>query len=87
MKGKQYQSAIADWSTSPWRELRFSISLPQYYAYSYESVGTGATAKATALAQGDLDADGERSKYRIAIAPDGAFTAQVGQLEKLEPEE
>lgn len=87
VKGKKYQSAIADWSTSPWRELRFSISLPQFYVYSYESVGTGSTAKATAMAQGDLDADGEKSKYRISIAPDGAFNAQVGPLEKTEPEE
>jgi len=87
VKGKRYQSAIADWNTSPWRELRFSISLPQYYAYSYESVGTGATAKATAIAQGDLDGDGEKSRYRITIAPDGAFNAQVSPLEKVEPEE
>ena len=88
VRGRKYQSAIADWNVSPWRELRFSISLPQYYAYSYESTGTGATAKATAIAQGDLDGNGERSKFRLSIAPDGAFAAQVSpNLEKTEPEE
>jgi type II secretory pathway pseudopilin PulG len=88
VKGKKYQSAIADWNVSPWRELRFSISLPQYYAYSYESTGTGATAKAVAVAHGDLDGDGNGSTYRLTIAPDGAFTAQVSpSMDKIDAEE
>ncbi len=88
VRGKRYQSAGADWAGSPWRDLRFSIPQPQYYAYSYESQGTGATAKATAVATGDLDGDGVSSKYRLSVAPDGAFVAQVStNLQKDEPEE
>jgi hypothetical protein len=88
VKGKRYQSALADWSAAPWRDLHFSIPQPQYYAYSYESQGTGAMAKATAIATGDLDGDDVWSKYRITVAPDGAFVAQVSPtLDKEEPEE
>ena len=88
VRGKRYQSGTADWAGSPWRDLHFSIPQPQYYAYSYESQGTGATAKATAMAMGDLDGDGVSSKYRLSVAPDGAFSAQVStNLQKDEPEE
>ena len=41
VRGKRYQSNLADWSASPWRELRFSIVQPQCYRYSFEAEGAG----------------------------------------------
>ena len=46
VRGKQYRSAPADWDVAPWRELRFSIPQPQFYAYSFKSEGVGSTATA-----------------------------------------
>jgi type II secretory pathway pseudopilin PulG len=77
VRGRRYQSNLADWSASPWRELRFSIIQPQSYQYSFDAGGAGATAKALVTAQGDLDGDGMRSTYSLAIAPDEGLTAQV----------
>ncbi len=88
VKAKRYQSALPDWSVSPWRDLSFSIPQPQYFAYSFESQGTGATATATAVAHGDLDGDGVTSTYRLKVAPDATFTAKVDSvMERLDPEE
>jgi len=75
VRGRRYQSNLADWSASPWRELRFSIVQPQCYQYSFEADGAGATAKALVTAEGDLDGDGLRSTYSLAIAPDPTLTA------------
>jgi len=87
LRGKKYQSATADWATSPWHELQFSIPQPQYYAYSYASEGSGATAKATATAKGDLDGDGSLAVYAIAVSPDPSFHAVVGTVSKEDPDE
>ncbi len=67
VRGKRYQSARADWSPSPWRELNFSITQPQHYRYSFESSGTGKASTASAIAEGDLDGSGARSSYRQRI--------------------
>lgn len=75
VRGKRYQSNLADWAASPWRELRFSIVQPQCYQYSFEAEGAGAAATATVTAQGDLDGDGLRSTYSLTVAPDSALTA------------
>lgn len=77
IRGRRYQSSLADWSSSPWIELRFSIPQPQYYAYSFESSGRGGEAQAAASAQGDLDADGVLSTYRLRITVDPALHAKV----------
>lgn len=77
VRGKRYQSNLADWSASPWRDLRFSIVQPQSYQYSFEADGAGATAKARVTAEGDLDGDGMRSTYSLAITPDQSVSAQV----------
>jgi type II secretory pathway pseudopilin PulG len=79
VRGKRYQSNLADWSASPWRELRFSIVQPQCYRYTFESEGAGATARAVVTAEGDLDGDGIRSTYSLTIAPDESLSAQVGK--------
>lgn len=79
LRGHRYQSNLADWSASPWRELRFSIVQPQCYQYAFESDGAGATAKALVSAEGDLDGDGIRSSYSLSVAPDQGLTAQVAK--------
>lgn len=88
VRGQRYQSNLADWSVSPWRELRFSIVQPQCYQYSFDAEGAGATAKATVTAEGDLDGDGVRSTYSLDIAPDTALTAvPAPQLVRKDAEE
>lgn len=77
VKGKRYQSTFADWSTSPWIELRFTMGQAQYYAYSFEASGQGKEAKATAIAHGDLNGDGNLSTFSLTVAPDDGFKAVV----------
>jgi len=77
VRAKRYQSSLADWSTSPWFELHFSIPQPQFYAYSFESQGRGAEATATATAHGDLDGNGVTSTYSLTVAPDAELHAKV----------
>lgn len=88
VRGQRYQSNLADWAASPWRELRFSIVQPQCYQYSFESQGAGGSAKAVVTAQGDLDGDGLRSTYSLEIEPDESITARVApEMIKKDPEE
>lgn len=88
VQGKRYKSSMADWLGSPWREIRFSIPQPQFYAYAFESDGAGASARAAATARGDLDANGVWSTYRLGVIPDEGFTARVAStIEKTNPEE
>lgn len=88
VRGKRYESTMADWAGSPWRELRFSIPQPQFYAYGFESEGAGQSAKASATARGDLDGDGEGSLYRLRVEATPSFAAQVGaEIEKVNPHE
>lgn len=87
VRGQKYQSNGADWSGSPWKELRFSIIQPQCYQYSFRSSGTGSTASAVVTAEGDLDGDGHRSSYAITIEPDTTLAAKAGKLEKHDAEE
>jgi hypothetical protein len=79
VRGRRYQSNLADWSASPWRDLRFSIVQPQCYQYSFEAEGAGESAKALVTAQGDLDGDGVRSTFSLTVAPDESLTAQVAK--------
>jgi hypothetical protein len=88
VRGKRYQSTLADWTPSPWRELHFSIPQPQFYAYSFDSSGTGAQAGATSSAQGDLNGDGVTSTYRLGVEVDAKLFAQVSpNLERIRPED
>lgn len=88
VRGKRYQSNLADWAVSPWRDLRFSIVQPQCYQYSFDAEGAGASAKATVTAEGDLDGDGIRSLFSLTIAPDSALTAvPAAQMVKKDAEE
>jgi type II secretory pathway pseudopilin PulG len=88
VKGKLYQSTRADWSPSPWRELGFSLSIPQYYRYGFESVGTGRASVAIATAYGDLDGSGAQSTYRQRVVVNDKFEAELAPtMEKENPEE
>lgn len=88
VRGKRYQSNLADWAVSPWRDLRFSIVQPQCYQYSFDAEGAGASAKATVTAEGDLDGDGVRSLYSLAVTPDSTLTAvPAAQMTKKDGEE
>lgn len=87
VKGKRYQSTLADWGASPWSELHFSIPQPQFYAYSYESDGRGGEASATATAHGDLDGNGVASTYEVSVKVDDTLTAKVSPLVKTNAEE
>jgi type II secretory pathway pseudopilin PulG len=88
VRGKQYRSSDADWAVSPWKELKFSMPQPQFYAYSFESDGAGTSAKATAVAQGDLNADGHLSKFTLSVTPDGSGDAKpAAAVERVDPDE
>lgn len=87
VRGQRYQSNLADWSGSPWKELRFSIVQPQCYQYSFRAEGTGPTAQAVVTAEGDLDGDGRRSTFSVTVKPDDALSAKVGKLVKQDAEE
>ena len=88
VRGKKYQSNSADWSSSPWKELEFSIVQPQCYQYSFDAEGAGAKAKAQVSAEGDLDGDGTRSKYSLIITPDDGLNAVVAkEMIRVDPEE
>ena len=88
IRGKRYQSALADWSGSPWAELHFSMPQPQFYAYSFESHGSGHDARATVIAEGDLDGDGILSRYALTVVPDETLHAKVSSnLDRQNPEE
>lgn len=88
VRGKRYQSTFADWSTSPWVELRFTMPQPQHYAYSFESQGRGREATATASAHGDLDGDGNMSDFRLSVSVDENFKAVVSpKMDRVNTEE
>lgn len=88
VKGKKYQSAIGDWSTSPWMDLQFKINQPQCYMYNFESAGAGSTATATVTANGDLDANGVVSTFRTTVVPNDKLEAVAStNIERIDPEE
>jgi type II secretory pathway pseudopilin PulG len=88
VRGKRFQSGIGDWSTSPWIEMGFKISTPQFYAYSFDSQGSGATAQATIEAHGDLDGNGVSSTFRATASSDESGTAKVNSaVQQVDPEE
>ena len=83
------------WAVDPWKDLKFSMDDPHYYAYAYTvNVGNpGAvdgTHNFTALAQGNLDCDGTNSEFSMfgtvdennADGPSG--TAALHRVEELE---
>jgi type IV pilus assembly protein PilA len=83
------------WAVDPWKDLKFSMDDPHYYAYAYQ-VNVGAAGSVTgdhnftALAQGDLDCDGDPSEFSMygvvneqyADGPSG--TAALHRVDELE---
>jgi type IV pilus assembly protein PilA len=85
----------AIWAVDPWKDLKFSMDDPHYYAYAYTvSVGNdGAvdgTHNFTAIAVGNLDCDATLSEFSMygvvdqdnADGPSG--TAALHRVEELE---
>ena len=85
----------AQWDVDPWKDLKFSMDDPHYYAYAY-TVAVGAPGSVTgdhnftALAQGDLDCDGTTSEFSMygevneAYADGPSGTAALHREEELE---
>jgi type IV pilus assembly protein PilA len=59
LAGKKYQSQPSEWKVGGWAALDFSVSDPQYFAYTFDnqSAGTGTDAKAAMVANGDFNAN------------------------------
>ncbi|MBI5538337.1 MAG: hypothetical protein HY898_36780 [Deltaproteobacteria bacterium] len=55
VSGRKYMSTSSDWSSPGWKELKFSMTMPQYFQYQW--VRTSAT-EGVARAVSDLDGDG-----------------------------
>lgn len=87
VRGKRYQSSMADWAVSPWKDLHFTLVQPQYFQYSFEASGAGPSAKAIITAEGDLDGDGGRSLYAITVEPNAQLTAQITPMTRRDAEE
>ena len=56
-----------------WKQLKFQMSEPHYYAWSFSSSGTNKAARFTARANSDLDCDGETSEYKLLGSVDSEF--------------
>lgn len=87
VRGQRYQSKLADWSGSPWKELRFNLVEPQSYRYNFHAQGTGGSARALVTAEGDLDGDGIRSTFSLTVEPDENLSAKVEKIVKQDAEE
>jgi hypothetical protein len=63
---KKIRVPSAEWDSTGWTCLKFSMSEPQFYSYQHESNGALGTAAAyTATALGDLDGDSETSRFEL----------------------
>lgn len=69
VRGTKYQSKPGDWqtgsATAGWQCLRFSVDVPQYYAYAYVSTQEIGAGTFCAFARGDLDGDGQYSEFQL----------------------
>ena len=102
-KASKYVSGAADWSAGKGAGvgssdigfycLKFSVAMPQYYAYSYTATGTGTKVgdKIDAIANGDLDGNGTTSEFKMEgqIATQGSASSLVWSIKPLatNPEE
>ena len=64
--GMRYPSTPSDWKQGGWTALDFSVSDPQYFAYTFTntSTGPGVLASAEMMANGDMNANGVYSVFR-----------------------
>jgi type IV pilus assembly protein PilA len=71
--------APADWGTTTWTCLKFSINEPQFYSYNYTNNGSdGTAAQYTATAEGDLDGNGTTSTFTLIGA--GSVTGDATRV-------
>ena len=83
------------WAVDPWKDLKFSMDDPHYYAYAY-TVAVGAAGDVngghnfTAIAVGNLDCDNTMSEFSMygvvdeANADGPSGTAALHRIEELE---
>jgi type IV pilus assembly protein PilA len=89
----KYQSSPAEWATTGWECLKFSMSDPQYFMYGYESSGTtGIDGDSfTATANGDLDGDAVPSTFtflgQIQTVDGEKVLTLADQIKETDPEE
>ncbi len=74
-KGVKYQSTPKDWATPFWQDVRFAMTMPQYYAYSAVASKDGRSC--TLVAEGDLDGDGKTSRFEVVITRHATHADQV----------
>jgi type IV pilus assembly protein PilA len=76
-RGMKYQSTPGDWSAT-WKDIGFSIGMPQYFRYS---IVTAPDRKhAVVRAEGDLDGDGRSSLYEIPLEIDKKGDVSEGAM-------
>jgi type IV pilus assembly protein PilA len=83
VRGKKYQSTVADWSVdaagnSGFACLKFTIDQPQYFLYTYAVSGTVHPGDSfTATAHGDLNGDGVQSTFALTGAITSSFVLNL----------
>ena len=92
VSGHKYQSAKTDWTSGDgntgWSCLAFSMTEPQYYAYSYLATSTnGYSGGFTAFAYGDLNGDGRFSTFSVTGTAYSGSIAISPNIQETNPEE
>ncbi|HEY6725737.1 MAG TPA: hypothetical protein VI197_17000 [Polyangiaceae bacterium] len=84
--GSRYQSVEADWQQAGWKEIGFSWSPPQYYAFGFDTARGGR--KVTVRALGDLDGDGQPAKFELDLElKGGQITGESETIREEQPDE
>lgn len=81
--GDRYQSTEQDWQQPGWKQLDYSRSLPQYYAFEFETARGGQ--KVTVRAIGDLDGDGTESRYEVDLKIERGQPTIDGDMREIDP--
>lgn len=82
----RYQSADADWQQVGWKDIGFSWSPPQYYAFGFETSRGGR--KVTVRAIGDFDGDGQHATFELDLEIQGGqVTGESDGIREAHPDE
>jgi len=90
VSGQKYQTKATEWNVDESTNkgfacLKFSMDMPQYYAYSYMADSAG-TAYFTGFANGDLNGDSTFSTYQLAGSVQGGVLTIAPNMQELAPE-
>jgi len=83
-KGEAYQSASSDWEQGGWKAVRFSLDMPQRYAYEIVTAKNKKSCKV--IAHGDLDGNGRESTFELEVKFDRGRGA-LGSIVEKDPDE